>query len=651
MLCVAILATMLQGLTALSGGASAQGPASAASGPPPPPQETILAPQITWRVANPFRFFKDARDTEIHRQTYLSLSDKERRSPIASAEAALSQRHSDGWAATMWERICWNARRNRHECERRGDYVVPKSHEVLVKLERIDDAPVECVWLTAPRGRTGGRGSSLKKPCREEVLLDVPYPDGVDLTVEIGGQEVAKTQVRVLDILVAGLGDSFGSGEGNPDVPVRFSSERSADYANAKKDSRYAGFPARIGDWKAIGDDAFNREGARWVDQACHRSLYSYQLRAALELAVEDPHRAVTFVGLACSGAEVTFGLFLRYAGNEWVPHPPELSQVSALAVAQCEGHETPQIDMPEAYHLNGAIPELKGGLVLRKCPIEDARKIDLLLVSIGGNDIGFARLVANAVLADESVVRQLGGWFGQVHGNLEARRLLDRLDERYKALNRALHGILHMPWPESDRIVLTAYPPLALLGDGQEVCPDGNAGMEVSPDFSLSRKRARAGNQLAENLQGVMEKSARTHGWSFVDAHRAEFRGRGICAGYVDNAFSVADDLRLPRKRDGQWTPYVPTEFRAYVPRQRWFRTPNDAFMAGNFHAAGTVTTQALSFDSLKRFQIVLAATYSGAFHPTAEGQAAIADAVAAKARKVLAKYGQQSVVAADPR
>jgi hypothetical protein len=34
------------------------------------------------------------------------------------------------------------------------------------------------------------------------------------------------------------------------------------------------------------------------------------------------------------------------------------------------------------------------------------------------------------------------------------------------------------------------------------------------------------------------------------------------------------------------------------------------------------------------------LASVYSGAFHPTAEGQAAIADAVLEKARAVLAKY-----------
>jgi hypothetical protein len=32
------------------------------------------------------------------------------------------------------------------------------------------------------------------------------------------------------------------------------------------------------------------------------------------------------------------------------------------------------------------------------------------------------------------------------------------------------------VPWPESDRIILTAYPPMALLDDGKTVCPDGQA-------------------------------------------------------------------------------------------------------------------------------------------------------------------------------
>ena len=154
--------------------------------------------------------------------------------------------------------------------------------------------------------------------------------------MEIGGSQVAETAARITDLFIVGMGDSFASGEGNPDMPVRFSSGRTTDYGIAPNDAPLSGYPARIGDWQDIGDKKFIEENARWQDQACHRSLYSHQLRAALQLAVEDPHRAVTFAGFACSGAETTHGLFLEYKGNEWVPNPPDLPQISAVAETQC---------------------------------------------------------------------------------------------------------------------------------------------------------------------------------------------------------------------------------------------------------------------------------------------------------------------------
>jgi len=296
--------------------------------------------------------------------------------------------------------------------------------------------------------------------------------------------------------------------------------------------------------------------------------------------------------------------------------------------------------DLPEAYHIKGAIPELKGGLVLRKCNAEHARKIDLVLLSIGGNDIGFSRLLANAVLADRSLLKRLGGWFGHVHGAAQASAQLDALDPRYKSLNRAVHNILHVPWSESDRIILTAYPALALLDDGKTVCPDGAAGMDVLPELRLSANRARDGIAVAERLNRIMRSSANEHGWSFADRHRDRFLGRGVCAGWADMALTSVDDLRLPRRMDGEWSPYNPGEYRPYAPRQRWFRTPNDAFMTGNFHIPASLLQRALGMEGLSWFQLLLAATYSGAFHPTAEGHAAMADAVVEKARAVLAKY-----------
>jgi hypothetical protein len=607
----------------------------------PTAEAEIASPRISWRVENPFRFFAHPSDTEVHRATYLALSDEERLTPVLSAERALSQRMPDGWAATMLGRVCWYADRNRHVCPgSSGDYVNPSSHKIIAELAGVDrDAGVDCTWLTAPKGPRAKRGAAVTRPCAMPVELDIPYPHGARVAVEIGSLEVAATDVTVTDLLIVGMGDSFGSGEGNPDLPVRFSRERTAAYAGSGSD--FAGYPARLGGWQQIGDQRFIEENARWTDQACHRSLYSHQLRAALQIAIENPHRAVTFIGLACSGAEVTDGLFVRYKGNEWVPNPPELSQISAVAEAQCGRRPAPFHDLPDAYHFNGRIPELVG-LKLKKCDSEYARRIDLLLLSIGGNDVGFSRLVANAVLADTSLLKRLGGWFGQVHGAEAATEQLVALDRRYKALNRAIHNALHIPWEESDRIILTAYPGLALLDDGATVCPDGRAGMDVLPDFKLSAEKTRKGSILAEKLNNVMERAAREHGWTFVDAHRKAFLGRGICAGWSESAFSTADDLRLPRKIKGQWHPYNPADYQPYASRQRWFRTPNDAFMTGNFHVASSLLETVLGAETLSWFQILLASTYSGAFHPTAEGQAAIADAAVVAARAVLKKYGQ---------
>ncbi|HRD75311.1 MAG TPA: hypothetical protein PK264_05145 [Hyphomicrobiaceae bacterium] len=608
------------------------------------------AARIEWRVDNPFRFFTNPADTNVHRSTFAALKPDEARTPILSAERALAERHPDGWAATMFRNTCWNAVTNRHECPADPDYLNPRRHAVLLTLKGAEEDVVQCTWLVTPlepAGRTrDAEGGSATQSCAEPLRFDVPYPGGADVRVEVGGQEVARAIVRVSDLLIVGMGDSFASGEGNPDVPVRFSRERAADYGKPQKgknsDTALVGYPARVGPWKQIGDRAFIDENARWLDQACHRSLYSWQLRAALQIAIENPHRAVTFVGYACSGAEITAGLFLRYKGHEWVPNPPDLSQISAVAQAQCDRRSAPDFDLPEAYHMKEQVPELKGGLVLKKCDPAHARRIDLLLVSIGGNDIGFSRLVANAVLDDQSTLRRLGGWFGQVHGFKEAGDALDRLDDRYKAFNRAVHSLLHIPWGQSDRVIFAAYPPLALLEDGKSVCPDGRAGMTVVPEFRMSEEKATESGVAAERLNDIMIASARFHGWSLADAHRRDFQGRALCAGFIEDSLSTADDLRIPRLVDGAWQPFNPADWKAYISRQRWFRTPNDAFMTGNFHVSQSLLQKTLKLQTFSWFQLILASTYSGAFHPTAEGHAAIADAAVARARVVLDKYAR---------
>src|SRR5688500_12172377 len=126
--------------------------------------QTPAEPAITWRLENPFRFFTDPAHTEVHRATYLSLSEIERQTPVLAAERALSERHNgEGWAQTMLDETCWSPKTNRHSCASTTDYMHPASHRVIVGIKGVEDTEVDCVWLTSPKGR-GKRGASIKSP-------------------------------------------------------------------------------------------------------------------------------------------------------------------------------------------------------------------------------------------------------------------------------------------------------------------------------------------------------------------------------------------------------------------------------------------------------------------------------------------------------
>ncbi|MEL7542297.1 MAG: hypothetical protein AAGJ70_00830, partial [Pseudomonadota bacterium] len=600
--------------------------------------------RLTWRVTNPFRLFTDPAITDLHRDAFNALSADEKATPVIAVERRLAQAFRRGWAAKAVGKTCWRPRAHRYGgCRRDNPYIRPRHHRVTVTLEDPPEPDAMCNWSF--RGKGARRGEKDWKRCGEPVEFKAPYPGGGTARVTLPNGDRKSIRIAVTDTFVVGIGDSFGSGDGNPDVPAKFSDARDWSYGEAPGERALFGYPTRAGSWATFADTDFLRNGPRWLGRACRRSLYSYQTRVALQLAIEDPHRAVTFAHFACGGAEIPQGMFVKYKGNEWVPSPPRVPQISAVAEAQCGETRTPQTNYPDAYTIQGKLPVLRD-MVLKKCPRKRARGIDLLLVSIGGNDIGFAKLVANAVLANQSALARLSGWAGGVYGPEDARPLIEELPVRYKALNRALHGLLHVPWKQSDRIILTGYPPMAVVDDAGRVCPDGRAGMSVFPDYSMNAKRVRDGEKVAEQLNTVMRRAARRYNWSFVDAHRRKFIGRGLCADgnpVLDSAsFDEVspDDVRMPRLVDGRWQPYPPSAYRAYASRQRWFRTPNDAYLTGHYHTRRTIARRILSASKLQWFQLILASSYSGAFHPTAEGHAAMADAVMPTARRVLDKY-----------
>src|SRR5207244_11489738 len=86
---------------------------------------------------------------------------------------------------------------------------------------------------------------------------------------------------------------------------------------------------------------AFEKASARWLSRDCHRSQYGYPFRVAIELALENRHRAVTLASFTCSGAEVTEGLFLDMdprEGASEIPGGKVRAQLDQLGDLLCRG-------------------------------------------------------------------------------------------------------------------------------------------------------------------------------------------------------------------------------------------------------------------------------------------------------------------------
>ena len=134
-------------------------------------------------------------------------------------------------------------------------------------------------------------GPGLKKPIvrsSRSAVGRVVLPQGtfnVELKVTDAGKVSASTsqQITVRDYLIVALGDSYGSGEGNPEKP-------GTDPKKVK--------------WADGVSAGMTRENFQ-----AHRSTAAASSQAALMLEQSDPHTSVTYVNLCRTGAEITHGV------------------------------------------------------------------------------------------------------------------------------------------------------------------------------------------------------------------------------------------------------------------------------------------------------------------------------------------------------
>ncbi len=679
---------------------------------------------LEWSVFNPFRFYKNDRQFQRHLAEYKAIVagfDGETPGNIVEAtENGLNARKCSDPSTPANCRATWSGNfeadrlgwahdslgsdetcylpyaaggdapyRYDPRCRRESgpgagdvrdeDYVKPDVHAIEAKLTSalVASNPGGCVWTLTP---AGGEAETERAKCSEAVVIrNVPYrpgdaADGGVLVVrDESGKELARDTITVKDTLVIGLGDSFGSGEGNPDRPVRFAAPiPSVTYSGAYQPSSWpAGAPAP-GGWPfrltqppidqppQAGDGfpglsdatAYYDARAQWTSPDCHRSQYSYQFRAALEMAIEDPHRAVTLIHLACSGADALVGVFGPMTAKELLtaPNGSVASQLQTVMDLLCDDAPTiaKTFTLPKPVQWGGAKVVDAKEVTIRTCT-KLKRAPDLMFLSLGGNDVGFAPMVGYAIMpspATVAPVAMIQQWFGGDRFIFAPQRAyLAMMRRRLQVTAGALEALLHV---DPSQVVQTDYENLPVDAHNQPC--KGTAGMDGVPGFAYIPGNLR---KVIDYALGVPSKNHQIGffdtlrcttqpdktcgpGWDhptgfhYIDT-QAPFESRGVCA-FADAAETVEGAMPRADTAGSSFAPFLPNQFLPYAPRRRLFVTVNDSYLKANTQIDCPFSlgcSSALLPPIADRLQLAFAGLYGGAFHRSAEGHAVVADAI----------------------
>lgn len=282
----------------------------------------------------------------------------------------------------------------------------------------------------------------------------------------------ATGQVLLKDYLIVGLGDSNGSGEGNP--------------------------------------------GSFYYDR-CNRGTASYQFQTALYVEQQDPRSSVSFIHASCSGARIEHLVDRGYAGTRPANPPldPQIEQVSFLL-----SQTTPRRSI-DAVLLSVGVNDLSFGPLMKFCVLHGWQTLAVpgtpcpelgtfVETDARGRITAFQPNAAGMSLRDRE------------------SRLLSQLPGRYPALARALKAPI-APRGGLDvapnRVFITQYPDFMHGADGNP-CDTRNA-----DDYAVAwgPEAWTWLSQVATQLNKRVRNAASAFGWRAVPASSA-FATRGYC-------------------------------------------------------------------------------------------------------------------------
>lgn len=356
------------------------------------------------------------------------------------------------------------------------DYVMP--NPVWVNGVETPTFPVQ---FTVPGGPTGGdityaynivgtNGTNYSTTLNAAgTTVNCNLPNGtytVTLTCSADGSSVTTQQnIVVKNFLIAAVGDSYNSGEGNPHSPAQYD---------------WLGFATRGAIWAQGGDDLESL-----YNRMTHRSTKAGVAQMALAIENADPKTSVTFVFLSHTGSTIQDGLL--NARNSSDPGAP--------------GVIPAQLDR---------LQELTAG-----------RTIDSLFMSIGGNDLGFGDILADLVKNDPfNPVWNYEDRITEIV-NRSLSNVTTLANSGYPALATRLAQFTNL-----NQVYLTEYPDLSKQSDGQiaeQIIGDVVPGWEVD-----RHELTRLVNEVMPTFITAMHTAAAKFGWNYVDGILAAFGTHG---------------------------------------------------------------------------------------------------------------------------
>ncbi|ABM39969.1 SGNH/GDSL hydrolase family protein [Polaromonas naphthalenivorans] len=508
--------------------------------------------QIQWEVENRFPFFT--------KEAFRSLEDAVGDNPI-NLETRITQLKLRDQVNHLKE-SAWNPETGKHDAAR----ILSPSVRISGRTAWLDPA---CEWSL-----TNSAGQSVQKvsgPCQVGPWLEATIGEPTTLSVRKPTGEQFEQAVLVKKRLVVAIGDSFASGEGNPDYSAKF--EWSPDSSLLKR-------PAHT--WMLNPNDIRKLKivNAQWLDTKCHRSIMAWPSLYALQQALTNKDTVVQFASFACSGAEIMDGFYLPQkntpgtAGTKLSPSREDkflkFSQQEALARFLCPTNPVPtdlEVSRKIAqtylnpYYNNNENDAKK--VTMWKCAAP--LKPDELLVLFGGNDTKFsgivkyvfhpAKLAYNlpvvGFLMDKAIKLALTPVPPE-----DAKKYLQLLPENYGYLRAGLEGfveqgktkvrMLQYPDPASNDLAHNeaakelracqlrtgdANRPIQQMIASQLPGPFKNEGAwyGISP-----KKLTQIREQYVDPLRKLQLSSTSEFGWELVDSLPA-FHNHGICGGTLE--------------------------------------------------------------------------------------------------------------------